>query len=171
VVTDCAGPPYVCTGTTCGTATNVSVQVAMREIAPTNQAVMPDFKLFNNGTTPIPLSEMTLRYWYTIDSAQMQTPWIDFATIGAANIVLSFVAVSPAKTNADFYLQVGFAAAAGNLAPGANTGNIQTRFNKNDFSNYNEANDYSYTGSLTFMASTNVTAYRLGVLVYGTEPP
>jgi hypothetical protein len=169
--TDCAGPPYVCTGTTCGTATNVSVQIAMREIAPTNPAVSVDFKLFNNGTTPIPLSEMTLRYYYTIDTTQVQTAFVDYAAVGNGNIALSFGTLNPAKTNADSYLQVGFTAAAGSLAGGANTSNIQTRFNKNDFSNYNEANDYSYTGSLSFMMTTKVTVYRLGVLVYGTEPP
>jgi len=169
--TDCSGAPYVCTGTTCGTATNVSVQVAMREIAPTNPAISVDFKLFNMGTTPIPLSEMTLRYYYTIDTAQAQTAFIDYAAVGNTNVSLAFVAVSPAKTGADFYVQVSFAAAAGSLAAGANTSNIQARWNKNDFSNYNEANDYSYTNSLTFMTVTKVTAYRLGVLVYGTEPP
>jgi len=169
--TDCGGAPYVCTGTTCGTATNVSVQLAMRELNATDQAVMPDFKLFNNGTTPIPLPEMTLRYWFTRDTAIAQTAWVDFATIGAANITLSLVAVSPAKTNADYYLQVGFATAAGSLGAGGNTGNIQARFSKNDFSTYNEANDYSYTASGAFMTTTKVTAYRLGVLVYGTEPP
>ena len=143
----------------------------MRELNATDQAVMPDLKLFNNGTTPIPLPEMTLRYWFTRDTAIAQTAWCDFATIGAANITLSLVAVTPAKTNADYYLQVGFATAAGSLGAGANTNNIQTRFSKNDFSNYNEANDYSYTASGTFMTVTKVTAYRLGVLVYGTEPP
>jgi endoglucanase len=168
---DCSGAPNVCTGTTCGSATNVTVHLAARELSPTNQAVMPDFKLFNNGMTPIPLSEMTLRYWYTIDSAQAQTAFVDFATIGGTNVSLSFAAVSPARMNADFYLQVSFAAAAGNLAAGANTGNIQTRFHKNDFSVYNEANDYSYIASTSFMPTTMVTAYRLGVLVYGTEPP
>jgi hypothetical protein len=143
----------------------------MREIAPTNPAVSIDFKLFNAGTTPIPLSEMTLRYWFTIDTAAAQTGFIDYAAVGNTNVSLSFVAVSPAKTNADFYLQVAFAAAAGNLASGANTSDIQARFNKNDFSPYNEANDYSYTGSLSFMTTTKVTVYRLGVLVYGMEPP
>jgi len=143
----------------------------MREIAPTNPAISVDFKLYNNGTTPLPLSEMTLRYYYTIDTAQAQTAFIDYAAVGNTNVSLAFVAVSPAKTNADFYVQVSFAAAAGSLAAGANTSNIQARWNKNDFSNYNEANDYSYTNSLTFMTVTKVTAYRLGVLVYGTEPP
>jgi endoglucanase len=149
----------------------VSVQLASRENAPTNQAVMPDFKLYNNGTTPIPLSEITLRYWFTRDTAIAQTAWCDFATLACANITLSFAAVSPARTNADYYFQVGFAPASGNLAAGANTGNIQTRFSKDDFSNYNEVNDYSYSASTSFTATTKVTVYRLGNLVYGTEPP
>jgi len=143
----------------------------MRELNATDQAAMPDFKLFNNGMTPIPLPEMTLRYWFTRDTAIAQTAWCDFATIGMGNISLSLVAVSPARTNADYYLQVSFATAAGNLAAGANTGNIQTRFSKNDFSPYNEANDYSYNASGSFLPTTKVTAYRLGVLVFGTEPP
>jgi len=168
---DCQGPTYVCTGTTCGSATMVSVQLAARENAPTNQAVMPDFKLYNNGTTPIPLSEMTLRYWFTRDTAISQTAWCDFATLGGANIMLSFAAVSPARTNADYYFQVGFTGGAGNLAAGANTGNIQTRFSKDDFSVYNEVNDYSYVASTSFAVTTKVTVYRLGNLVYGTEPP
>jgi hypothetical protein len=142
----------------------------MRELMANDQAVMPDFKLFNNGSTAIPLSEMTLRYWYTIDTNVAQTAWLDFAAVGNGNVVLTLVPVSPVRTNADFYLQVGFTAAAGNLAAGANTSNVQTRFNKNDFSNYMEANDYSYTASGTFMTTTKVTAYRLGNLVYGTEP-
>ena len=167
---DCQGPTYVCTGTTCGSATMVSVQLAARELSPNNAAIMPDFKLYNTGTTPIPLSEITLRYWFTRDTAIAQTAWCDFATLGAANITLTLAAVSPARTNADYYFQVGFAPASGNLAAGANTGNIQTRFSKDDFSNYNEANDYSYVASMSFGVTTKVTVYRLGNLVYGTEP-
>ena len=65
---------------------------------------------------------------------------------------------------------MGFAAGAGTLAAGANTNEIQTRFNKNDFTNYHEADDYSYLSTLTFTATTKVTAYLNGSLVYGTEP-
>jgi endoglucanase len=152
----------------------VSVQLSSREmpLAPTNSAVMPDFRLYNNGTTPIPLSELTMRYWFTRDTAVAQTAWLDYAAVGNSNVTLSLVAVSPARTNADYYLQIGFTAAAGSLAAGANTSNIQTRFSKDDFSAYNEANDYSYNMSTTFMPTTRVTVYRLNnvVPVYGTEP-
>ena len=39
----------------------------------------------------------------------------------------TFVTVSPARTGADHYLQLGFTSGAGSLAPGASTGGIQNR--------------------------------------------
>jgi hypothetical protein len=120
----------------------------------------------------VALSTLTIRYWYTIDTVQPQTAWCDFATLGCSNIVESFVSVSPARTNADTYLLVGFASGAGNLAAnGGSTGEIQARFNKNDFSNYTESNDYSYDVTKTSYADwAKVTLYQNGTLVWGTEP-
>ena len=80
-----------------------------------------------------------------------------------------WVAVSPAKTNADFFYQVGFTAAAGSLNPGA-TAEFQVQWHKNDWTNYTQANDYSFNNVTAFTTTTAVTVYRLGVLVYGTEP-
>jgi hypothetical protein len=114
---------------------------------------------------------VTIRYWYTIDGSQAQTYWCDYATIGCNNIVGKFVPVSPTRPNADYYLQVGFTSGAGSLASGASTGEIQNRFNKNDWSRYDETNDYSYIGSDTsYTASTKLTVYYRGKLVWGTEP-
>ena len=68
-------------------------------------------------------------------------------------------------------IEVGFTGGAGSLAPGANTGEIQNRFNKTDWSNYDETDDYSYHGSLTaFTLWTKVTICYKGAPVWGTEP-
>jgi mannan endo-1,4-beta-mannosidase len=72
--------------------------------------------------------------------------------------------------NADRYFQLGFTAAAGNLNPGATT-HVLVQFHKNDWCSYTQANDYSYNGASSFTTTTRVTVYRVGVLVYGTEPP
>jgi hypothetical protein len=70
---------------------------------------------------------------------------------------------------ADYYLEVGFT--AGNLAPGASTGQIQNRFNKNDWSMYTQTNDYSYDASKSQFADwSKVTLYLNGKLVWGIEP-
>src|SRR5262249_17936789 len=68
------------------------------------------------------------------------------------------------------YLEVGFKAAAGSLAAGANSGEIQTRFNRADFTNYAEGDDYSHGTQSTFIDWTKVTVYLAGRLVWGKEP-
>ena len=78
--------------------------------------------------------------------------------------------INPAKTMADAYLQIGFAAAAGNLNAGA-TAEFGLGWHKNDWTNFTLSNDYSYNGATAFTTTTKITVYRVGVLVYGTEPP
>src|SRR6185295_3109756 len=100
--------------------------------------VKPHFNLVNTGTTSVALSDVTLRYWYTIDGLQPQTFWCDFTSRGSSNVTGRFVQVAPARGGADYYLEVGFTAGIGSLAPGQSTCEIQARFNKNNWSNFNE---------------------------------
>ena len=48
---------------------------------------------------------------------------------------------------------------------------MQNRIHNQNWTSYNEANDYSYDGTKTAFADWNrVTLYRNGALVWGTEP-
>jgi endoglucanase len=139
--------------------------------APKDNQIKPQFEVVNVGNTSINLSDVTIRYWYTIDTNQPQNYWCDYATVGCGNITGKFVSLAIARPGADTYLEVGFTGGAGSLAPGANTGEIQNRFSKTDWSNYDETDDYSYNGSLTtFTLWTKVGIYYKGALVWGTEP-
>ena len=61
--------------------------------------------------------------------------------------------------------------AAGSVAPGRNTGEVQLRLNKLNWSNFDETNDYSFDAAKTaFTPWSRMTALRSGVLVWGTEP-
>jgi hypothetical protein len=156
--------------------TSLKVQYRAMELNVSDNHVRPWFNVVNTGTTSVPLSELKIRYWYTVDTNQPQTAWCDWAQINCTNVTRAFTTVSPTRPNADRYFEVGFTSGAGNLAPGAQTGGIQLRFNKNDWSNFNENNDHSYAATiggvapLVFTDWTRVTLYRNGTRIWGTEP-
>lgn len=133
--------------------------------------IQPQFKLFNRGNSAIDLSTVTLRYWFTADGGQTQQTWCDYTALGCANIKQHIAAVTPPRTNASHYLELSFSTEAGTLAPGSDTGEIKVRFNKTDWSNYDESNDYSFAGSTSgYQANAHITVYSNGTLVWGNEP-
>jgi hypothetical protein len=171
---DCSGAPYVCVGTTCSSATNITVSLKGDPTA--TQWIWSNLQIKNNGTTAIPMSDLTVRYWYTYDTTPIvvqadQCTYAFNPPVACTNVTRTWVTgITPAKTMADAYYQIGFAAAAGNLNAGA-TAEFGIGFHKNDFSTFTQTNDYSYNAATSFTATTKVTVYRVGVLVYGTEPP
>ncbi|RPJ50217.1 MAG: hypothetical protein EHJ95_07540 [Methanobacteriota archaeon] len=153
------------------TETAIKVQYVAGTTAANSQAISPKLLLLNTGSTSVPLNELKIRYWFTREGTQPQSYWCDYAAIGCANISGQFVALPTAKPGADYYLEISLASAAGSLAPGASSGQIHSRFSKNDWSSYVQTGDYSFNPSLTqFSDWDHVTVYHKGVLVWGIEP-
>ncbi|MFP4343703.1 MAG: glycoside hydrolase family 9 protein, partial [Anaerolineales bacterium] len=131
--------------------------------------IKPHINIVNQGSSSVPLSELTVRYWYTIDGEKNQQYHCDYAQIGCANVSGQFVQLAGPVTGADTYLEVSFS--GGTLAANGQTGEIQNRFNKSDWTNYDESDDYSFDATKTAFADWDrVTLYRNGQLVWGTEP-
>ena len=152
-------------------ASSLKVQYRAADASATDQQIKPHLTIVNTGTTAVPLSELTVRYWYTRDGTQPQAYDCDFALVGCANVTATFVTLSAPVATADVYLQLAFGAGAGALSPGAQTGEMQNRIHNQNWTSFNEANDYSYDGTKTAFADWNrVTLYRNGALVWGTEP-
>jgi hypothetical protein len=140
---------------------------------PTDPWIRPLINLFNDASTDVPLSELTVRYWYTIDTVAPQSFACDSAFVGAAgcaNVTGAFASVSPPRAGADSVFEIGFLPAAGTLAAGGQTQPITLRFSKSDFSAYDETNDYSYGSWSTFTDAPLLTVYRDGALIWGIEP-
>ncbi|HOJ78348.1 MAG TPA: cellulose binding domain-containing protein, partial [Bacillota bacterium] len=127
--------------------------------------VFPWFKLTNTGSEVIDLSKVKLRYFYTIDGEKPQNFWCDWSSAGNGNVTGTFVKLEPAQSNADYYLEIGFKSAAGQLKPGQSV-ELHCRFAKQDWSNFNQLNDYSFNP----IATTYVDWDRVEVIIAGTKP-
>ncbi|MDP4177304.1 MAG: cellulose binding domain-containing protein [Bacillota bacterium] len=149
-----------------------SIQVKMFNgtTASSTNAINPKFTITNTGKTAINLSTVKVRYYYTIDGDKSQSFWCDWSTIGASNVTGKMVKMTTPKTNADYYVEVGFTSTAGSLNPGASI-EVQTRVSKSDWSNYTQTNDYSFNSTATsYIVSNKVTAFVNDSLSFGIEP-
>lgn len=134
---------------------------------PVSNQVGPQFKIVNAGNTAVPLSELTIRYYFTLESPQPLNSWCDYAAIDCANVITKFIDQGEAR----FYLENSFTAAAGSVPGAGDSGEIQNRFAKADWSNFDQTNDYSFDATKkSFVPWERVTLYRNGVLLFGTEP-
>lgn len=148
---------------------NLVIQYRAADTDAANNQMKPHFNIKNNGTTSVNLSDLKIRYYFTKEGTASVNRWIDWANIGAANISTSVGEVS--GTNTDHYVELTFSSAAGSIAPGGQSGEIQLRVHKDDWSNWDEGNDYSYDPAKVSYADWNkVTLYRNGSLVWGIEP-
>jgi hypothetical protein len=145
------------------------VQYKNADAAPGDNQIKPHFNLVNTGTTAISLSTIKLRYWFTAETgATTYSVACDWAVVGCSTISGAVVTVSPARTGADRYLEISFS--GGSIPAGGQSGEMQIRFNKTDWSNFTETNDYSYGTNTVYADSTKVTLYQSGTKIWGTEP-
>ncbi len=158
------------TGGSTGTGA-VKVQYKSTDSSATDNQIRMGLQVVNTGSAPVDLSTVKVRYWFTADGGPSTFgTYCDYAALGSSTITHTVVAVSSPKTGADRYLEVGFTGGAGTLAAGASTGEIQLRLNKSDWSNFNEADDYSRATNTAYADSSKVGAYVAGALAWGVEP-
>ncbi len=165
-----ATPTGIATPTPTPGTGGIKIQMYNSNTSATTNMVYAQFKLFNTGTGAITLSNVKIRYYYTIDGVKAQSFFCDYSQAGSSNVTGTFVSMAAPKTNADYYLEIGFTSGAGTLASGANI-DIQTRFAKTDWTNYTQTNDYSFNSTATSSVDwTKATGYVSGALQWGTEP-
>jgi len=154
----------------------VKVQMINNSTTAINSSISPGFKVLNNGRSTIDLAKTKIKYYYTIDGEKAQSICFDQAAITAPGthqgiggaLSGSFVKLTPAKAGAEYCLEISFSSAAGKLAPGQ-TLELQCRFSKNDWTNYNQADDYSFNA--TSAADWQKVTIQLGdTLIWGVEP-
>lgn len=129
--------------------------------ADSNQ-IKPRLNIINTVSAAIPLNEMTIRYYYTKEGDAPEEFHVDYAAVGASNVTGEFY---------DGYVEIGFTADAGELPFTGETGEISIRINKTDWSNYDQSDDYSFDGTVTYYTEwIYVTVYQNGTKIWGVEP-
>lgn len=152
-----------------GTGTGaLKVQYKNTDSSATDNQIRMGLQLVNTGSTAVDLSTVKVRYWFTPEAgASTFGTNCDWAVIGCGTLTHSVKSAGSAA-GASHYLEVGFG--SGTLAAGASTGEIQLRVNKSDWSNFNEADDYSRSTSTSYADASKIGVYVTGALAWGTAP-
>ena len=155
----------------------VSVQFNNGNSGTSSNSIYARFKVTNTTGSPINLADLKLRYYYTQDESKDTTFYCDHAGYmngssyvdATSKVTGAFKVLSPAVTNADRYLEVGLTSDAGSLPAGGSI-EIQTRFARTDWTNFDQSNDWSYTPAGSYMDWQKIAAFVGGTLAYGSTP-
>ncbi|MCX5300807.1 hydrolase [Streptomyces sp. NBC_00193] len=153
-------------------ADSVKVQYRTSATGATADQVEPWFKVVNDGSSSVALSQVTFRYYFKADGPDTQYRYAcSWAVKGCANITGTFHTMATPTATADRYLEIAFTGGAGSLAPGADTGDMQLRFHRADWQTLRQSDDYSFDGSRTAYADWDKVTAKLGTgTVWGTAP-
>jgi Cellulose binding domain len=131
----------------------------------------PWLDVVNSSPRTMSLSDVVVRYYFTADGTSAYGANCVQASVGCSDITEKIATPPSPKHNADHYLQIGFTAGAGSLAPGKSTRAIGLQLYRVDHGKLNQVDDYSFNPKDTgYAPSDRVTGYLRGALVWGTEP-
>jgi endoglucanase len=129
----------------------------------------PNLRIVNNGVTPVSMSDLEARYYFTAEGlrGQSQILDVDWASIGGGTVQGDFVHL---RGDA-FYLRIRFTSAAGELAAHGGSAEIKMRIHKPDWSNYHQTDDYSFGSSSSYVDWPRIPLFIHGQLIWGALPP
>lgn len=134
-------------------------------------AAQPWLEVINSSDRPVPLSDVTLRYWYSADDGAAYAANCIQTSLGCSHITHKTAAAAQPAAQADHYLEVGFTSDAGTLKPGGSSEGIGLQLYRVDGKQVKQADDRSFKAEAThYEKSELVTAYLGGTLAWGEEP-
>ncbi len=133
----------------------------------------PWLEVINKSKKTIPLSDVTLRYYFTPDDAANSAAFgvnCVQTSRGCGNVTHKMGTLSGGGATTH-YVQIGFGAGAGELKPGGTSEGIGLQLYRLDHKKMNQATDPSFDAKITHYApSKRITAYVRGALAWGDEP-
>lgn len=134
-----------------------------------NNSIRPQLQLRNISDSPVAVSRLTVRYWLTAENFAPLNFYCDYAALGTGAVRGRFVALDEAREGANYYLEVSFASDYA-IPARSHSGDIRTRLAKQNWTDFDEADDYSFAPFAAFAETRKITAYWDGELIWGEEP-
>jgi hypothetical protein len=142
-------------------------------IGDTTNSPHPQIQIVNTGNGPLNLNNVQVKYWFNCDCTnQTIQTWVDWAgLLPLGSTVTGDVQVAVKTTSLGGQTDYILYTFSGNLVlqPGQAI-QIQSRFNKSDWSNMTQGNDWSFAPFTSYTDWAQVTGYLGGTLVWGQEP-
>jgi endoglucanase len=126
-------------------------------------------QVVNDGPNTVELRDLELRYWFRpgpLEKRQQQID-VDYAAVGNTNIRTD---ISAPDADGVAVIRIRFADQAGALKAYSSSGDIMLRVHKSDWSNYDQAGDFSFKRDAILSEWDHVGLYKGGQLVWGIEP-
>jgi hypothetical protein len=134
-----------------------------------NNSIKPQLKLRNEADYEVDLNRLSVRYWFTAEDFSPLKFYVDYAQLGTSAVNGSFVALEEARDGANYYLEMTFDTNK-KIAALGNSGEIKTRISKSNWTNFDEADDHSYSNHNQYLETAKITVYWDGQLIWGEEP-
>ncbi len=148
--------------------------------AATTAAIGSQLWIVNNGSSPVNLDDLTVRYYFTNEVTATLTQLINWANAGmvggssaaypTGNLTLAVVPMSMPVASADTYVEFGFTGS--NMLAGDHY--VQFSWRVQDFmsQNFTQTGDYSFSaGATAEMSWPNVVLLYQGQSVVWGVPP
>lgn len=132
-------------------------------------AIKPGIKITNTGNTPIDLSKMTIKYYYTSESGAKEKFSCEYASKTGVKVKGNIIKLTTPTATADTCLEIGFDESSGILAAGDNL-ELSLRLQKDDGSKYTLTNDYSFNPEIEYTPWDKVAVFYENELLYGNQP-
>jgi hypothetical protein len=146
--------------------TRLRLQYRNQFLSERSNSIGPQFKIINDGEDAVPISQISIRYYFTMEAPDSLNYWCDWAAVNCANVSAHFIVMGSDR----ICLELRFTG-PGLIPAKASSGDILNRLAKNNWSDFDQSNDYSFSADNTSYADwDHVTIYRDGTLVWGVEP-
>ena len=173
-ITPSATPTTAVPTSTPVTSSNITLQLMSGVTTNITNSPHPQINVINTGTTALNLNNVEVRYWFNCDCTSGQTiqVWVDWAGempsgTNVTSDILTSVQPTTLGTQTN-YVSIKFTGGI-TLQPNQYV-QVQMRYNKSDWSNFSQSEDWSYADYTSFTTWSRITGYENGSLVWGQEP-